>query len=377
MTPGAAAGAHLRFADLTTVGVGGPILDWVPVHSTDEFVAAVTDAQARQRPITILGGGSNIVAADEPHEQRVIGVRTSNYSIVDRDSDGLVMVRAEAGVDWDEFVQFTLDEGLSGLESLSGIPGTVGATPIQNVGAYGHDVSELISEVELLDCQQVSAGFRLASASTESARVRRASPDCRFGYRTSQFKQEADRWAVLAVTFSLRRSQNSLPVTYRELADRLEIPVGSTAPPATVRNAVLEARRRKGMVLDETDYDTWSVGSFFTNPMVSRGQLTAALAACPQWPVDAATGLVPDAQELVKLSAAWLIEQSGIHRGWPGAGAPARVSTKHTLAITNRAHASSADIVDLARAVADRVADRFGIHLEPEARLVGMQWERS
>jgi UDP-N-acetylmuramate dehydrogenase len=314
--------------------------------TTGELVDVVRDEGADG--CLVLGGGSNLVVSDEGVEDPVVAVRNSGMTVT-RDGDE-VLVEAAAGEPWDPLVERCADEGWSGIEALSGIPGSVGATPIQNVGAYGQEVSDVVTSVEVLD------------RSTADTRTMTAL-ECRFGYRTSVFKAEPGRSVVLSVQLRLRAARLGAPVRYAELARRLGVAVGETAPVADVRAAVLELRRAKGMVLNDTDHDTWSAGSFFTNPMLAASDVPAG---APSW---------PQGDGRVKTSAAWLIEQAGFGKGYGadlGTGA-ATLSTKHTLAITNRGGATTDDILLLARTVRDGVRDRFGVTLHPEPTLVGVQ----
>jgi UDP-N-acetylmuramate dehydrogenase len=259
------------------------------------------------------------------------------------------VINVAAGEPWDPLVRHTIEQGWSGLEAMSGIPGLVGATPIQNVGAYGADVSELISMVRTLD--------------RSTGRLKTMFPvECGFGYRTSRFKSDPGRFVVLSVTFQLRLGSLSHPIRYAELARVLGIAVGERAPAADVRQAVLELRNAKGMVLVADDHDTWSVGSFFTNPIISPASARTLPAGAPRFSQ-------PD--DMVKTSAAWLIEQAGFAKGY-GHGA-ARLSGKHTLALTNRGGATAGDLLSLAREIRSGVAARFGIELVPEPVLVGCE----
>lgn len=341
-------------ADHTTLRLGGPAHAWVRATTVDELTAAVGAADEAGEPALVLGGGSNLVVADEGFAGTVIEVATTGIS-ADLNSDdptcGGVMVTVAAGETWDDLVAHAVDRGWVGVEALSGIPGTVGATPIQNVGAYGQEVSQTIAQVRVWD--RVLRGTRTF-----------ANADCRFGYRTSRFKQDRlDPWGsrhvVLDVTFQFRIGTLAAPVAYAELARALGVEVGQRAPLADVREAVLGLRRAKGMVLDPADHDTWSAGSFFTNPVVEPDRVPAGAPAYPQ----------PDGT--VKTSAAWLIERAGFGKGY-GDG-PARLSTKHTLALTNRGGARTADLLALAREIRAGVEKEFGIRLENEPVLLGVE----
>ena len=330
-------------APLTTLRLGGPAATLVEATTAEEIAAAVRGADG---PVLLIGGGSNLVLSDDGWPGTVVLIRSRGIA-VEADGDTRTLT-VEAGEPWDGLVARAVAEGWAGIEALSGIPGLVGATPVQNVGAYGQEVAETITRVEVYD--------RVARAS------RQLSPaGCRFGYRDSLFKH-TDRYVVLRVVFALAAGEKSAPLRYAELART----VGEVAPLGDVREAVLALRRGKGMVVDPADPDTWSAGSFFTNPVLDPAAVTAFEArlergtAYPSWP----------AGEGRKLSAAWLIDRAGFAKGY-GAG-PVRISTKHTLALTNRGGGRAADLVALAREVRDGVATRFGVELRPEPRLVGL-----
>lgn len=336
--------APATLADHTTLRVGGPADGWIVARSDKEILEAVRESDDRATPILLLGDGSNLVVADSGFQGTVVEIASRGVAV--SETDGAVLLTVMAGEPWDEVVSHAVGQGWSGIEALSGIPGRSGATPIQNVGAYGQDVAQVIAEVDVLD-------------RATGERVTLETADCGFGYRSSAFKDEPGRWVVLALRLRLRVSTLGV-VRYAELARILDIDVGRQARIEDIRAAVLLLRRSKGMVLDPADHDTWSAGSFFTNPVVGSDQTVPA--ACPRYP--AASG--------VKLSAAWLIEHSGITRGYSLAGhSAAAISTKHTLAITNRGDASAADIMALARVVQGRVRDTFGIDLAIEPTLVG------
>lgn len=332
-----------QLANHTTLRVGGPAADFVVATTEAELIEAVRDADDRGKPVLVLGGGSNLLVSDSGFDGRVVAVRTTGVTS-DADACGGAVVRVAAGEPWDPFVARAVAEGWVGIEALAGIPGLVGATPIQNVGAYGQEVAQTIASVRCWD--------------RKDGEVRTLFPrDCRFGYRTSRFKQEPDRWLVLEVVLQLRLGDLGTPIGYAELGRRLGIEPGERAPLAEVRDAVLALRRGKGMVLDETDHDTWSAGSFFTNPVL---EADAVPDGAPAWPQ-------PDGR--VKTSAAWLIEQAGFARGH--GNDRAALSGKHTLAVTNRGGATAADLVTLAREIRDGVRARFGIELVNEPVLVG------
>ena len=334
----------MRMSELTTLRVGGPVERLVTAESTDELVDALRAVDDADEPLLLLAGGSNLLVADQPVPGTVVRVATRGVLVKSLADD--VSVRVAAGEPWDALVARAAAQGWVGIEALSGIPGTVGATPVQNVGAYGQEVADTIASVRVWDRfgQQV---LTLAPA------------DCHFAYRASAFKG-TDRYVVLDVVFRLRRGTLSAPIRYAALAQHLSVDVGTRVPLAQVREAVLGLRRRRGMVLDATDHDTWSAGSFFTNPVLGQAQFEALAGDPPAWPQPGG----------VKTSAAWLIERAGFTRGY-GLPGPAALSTKHTLAVTNRGCASAADVLALAREVRDGVRAAFGVTLVPEPVLVG------
>ena len=334
-------------AELTTLRLGGPAESVRTAPTTAELVEQVRTADATGQPLLIVGGGSNLVVADAGWGGPVLLVRSSGLDYIDTGDE--VVLHADAGVPWDDLVAMTVCEGWSGLAAMSGIPGLAGATPVQNVGAYGTEVADVIDQLSVLD---------RASGVVEVWTPAR----CGFGFRTSAFKH-TDRYVVLSVVFRLRKAKEAPAIRYLELARRLGVQPGETADSERVRDVVLELRRSKGMVLDAADHDTWSVGSFFVNPLVAPDEVPDG---CPQWQVDNQT----------KLSAAWLIEQSGFARGFGlerGTGRVA-VSTKHTLALTNRGGATTTELIELARVIRDGVQRRFGIRLRPEAHLIGVEF---
>jgi UDP-N-acetylmuramate dehydrogenase len=378
-------------ADLTTLRVGGPVDDYVEATTEAELVDAVRAADDAGRPLLVLGGGSNVLVADEGFTGVVVRDRRSGIAVQAEDTCGGASVTAPAGQDWDELVQAAVENGWVGVEALSGIPGTVGAAPVQNIGAYGQEVAGVIATVRTWD--------RLRG------RVRTfAVGELRFGYRTSLLKRSmrgaptADdphapwyptpRYVVLEVGFQLRLGTLSAPVAYAELARRLGVEVGGRAPSADVRAAVLALRAGKGMLLDGAhgadagpDHDRWSAGSFFTNPVLPVEAADRLPQDAPRYPVRSATpetstgpSLGAVDPTLVKTSAAWLIEHAGFGKGFGLAGerSPARLSTKHTLALTNRGGATAEDLLALAREVRDGVREAYGIDLEPEPVLVGV-----
>ena len=391
-------------ADLTSLRLGGPARRLVDVSTEADLLDAVRTADAAGEPLLVLAGGSNLVVADEGFDGTVVHVVTRGVDVRASDADGgsatragaaatdaaaadaaatdagaatdtgaavatkagagattrtrrgtgdgrpggrgrTVDVTVAAGEPWDGLVERAVAEGWSGIEALSGIPGSTGATPIQNVGAYGQEVAETIVELRAWD-------RRTGEVRTIPA------ADCGFGYRTSAFKGH-DRYVVLDVTFRLSLDRAGAPIRYAELARRLDTDPGTTAPAAEVRQAVLGLRSGKGMVLDAADHDTWSAGSFFTNPVLDPSEVPEG---APTWPQ-------PDGR--VKTSAAWLIDHAGFGKGHPGPGGRVALSTKHPLALTNRGGASTADLLALAREVRDGVRSRFGVDLVNEPTLVG------
>ena len=333
-----------RLAPLTTLRLGGPAARMVEARTEGELAEAVRSAY---EPLLVLAGGSNVVIADEGFPGTVVRVLTRG---VERSGTRLVV---QAGESWDELVERCVAAGLQGFECLSGIPGSVGATPIQNVGAYGQEVAETVASVRVLD--------------RASGQVTEMSPaECGFGYRTSVFKYR-DRHVVLAVTFDLREDGRSGPVRYAELARALDVPVGGTAPLADVREAVLALRRGKGMVIDPADPDSVSAGSFFTNPILEPDEFARLQARTDESPP-----AFPEPDGRIKTSAAWLIQHAGYDRGY-GNGRVG-ISTKHTLALVNRGDATAAELLALAREIAGGVRERYGVALHPEPVLVGNDW---
>jgi len=394
--------SQVYLSGYTTLRLGGPAARFADIDAEDDLVAAVRDADAAGDPLLVLGDGSNLVVADDGFPGTVLRVTSSGVSVAASD-DG-VHVTAQAGQNWGDLVEWAIAEKLSGLECLAGIPGLAGATPIQNVGAYGQEVSTVIESVRVYD-------------RTAAAIATLTGAECGFGYRTSVFKlaqagprtrgtrtlgtpqrqgrtsegpggtseleaslssepeagsAPTGRYVVLSVTFRLERSPMSAPVRYAELASKLGISPGEQAPLADVRDAVLELRRGKGMVLDPDDPDTRSAGSFFTNPVLDTEQFArleqtaAALSSAGIGVPHFAAG-----RGLVKVPAAWLIEHAGFAKGYPAGGA-ARISSKHTLALTSRSGASTSDLVALAREIVAGVRSAFGVQLINEPVLVGV-----
>ena len=340
----------------TTLRLGGPAARLVEARTDQEVVAAVREATSTGEPLLVLAGGSNLVVADAGFPGVVVRIATRGTHV----EGGVAHVAA--GEPWDPFVAACVGSGLAGVECLSGIPGSVGATPIQNVGAYGQEVSETVTAVRALD--------RLTG---EIEDLRPA--DCGFAYRSSAFKREPGRWVVLGVTFGLTPGERSRPIRYAELARALGVEVGATAPLADVRAAVLELRRSKGMVLDPGDPDTSSAGSFFTNPILAPdafADLEARVAE--RVGGDVVLPAFPEPGGRVKTSAAWLIERAGFTRGHGDRDGIA-ISTKHVLALRNGGAGTTAELVALAREIAGGVHDAFGIWLVPEPVFVGHAWE--
>ncbi|WSR55997.1 UDP-N-acetylmuramate dehydrogenase [Micromonospora ureilytica] len=329
------------FADLTTMRVGGPVGRLHVPETTPQVLELLRQVTREGDPLLVMGGGSNLVVGDNGWPGVVIKMASSEFDI-----DG-ELVRAAAGVVWDDVVDATVRAGLAGLEALSGIPGLVGGAPVQNVGAFGTVTSDVLESLSVYDRQ--------------TCQLERWTLDrCGFGsHRQSVFKRN-DRWAVVDVTFRLRRSGQSRPVDYVELARALEIEVGGTAPPAEVRAAVLALRRSRAMILDAHDHDTWSVGSFFVNPVLA--EVPERARDCPRYPDVKGT----------KLPAAWLIEHAGFPRGYGrdwGNGTVA-LSSRHALALTNRGGATTAEVMKFAAHIRDGVEASFGIRIDPECDLI-------
>jgi UDP-N-acetylmuramate dehydrogenase len=344
---------------LTTMRVGGPARRVVTAETAGELVDALREVDDADDPLLVVAGGSNLVVSDEGFAGSVVRIATSGITVESTDSCGTT-VRVAAGEVWDDVVVRAVAEGWSGIEALSGIPGCAGATPIQNVGAYGQEVAQAITSVRLWDRrrQQVRTF---------------ANADCQFTYRHSLFKIEP-RYVVLDVVFELRLATLSEPVAYPDLARALGVAVGERVPLQDAREAVLGQRHQRGMVLDAADHDTWSCGSFFTNPIMSTRSYAAlqdraqARLGLNDGPVRVPRFDAPDGQ--VKTSAAWLIDRAGFGKGYRMPG-PAALSTKHVLAVTNRGSATTADVVALAREIRDGVHDAFGVSLVNEPVLVG------
>ena len=376
-----------RLADHTTTRVGGPARAWVTARTEAEALEAVRAADAAGDPLFVLGGGSNTLMADAGFDGTVVRLAFDGIEVL-REDGGDVLVRVAAGHAWDEAVAWTVEQGLGGVEALSGIPGSAGATPVQNVGAYGADVSQVLVSLRAWDREAPGGG----------AVVELGADELRFGYRDSIIKRSmveggapSPRWIVLSIDLRLRRASSdaepTAPVRYGQLAAALDVEEGAHAPLAVVRREVLALRAAKGMVSDPADPDTWSTGSYFTNPIVPA----SVRASLPEGAPAFAAGEAEDGTPLVKLSAAWLIDRAGFAKGFglpevgPREGGPdgrgvdgaglaggrASVSTKHTLAMTNRGDATTEDVLTIARTVRDGVRERFGVELHPEPMIIG------
>lgn len=379
-----------RLADHTTTGVGGAARNWVRAETEAQAVRAITAADAAGEALFVLGGGSNTLMADAGFDGTVVQMAFTGIDVLSGDADAgaegtAVVVRIAAGHVWDDAVAWSVEHELAGIEALSGIPGSAGATPVQNVGAYGADISQVLRSVRALDRESGQV-------------VELGAEDLRFGYRDSIIKRSmtaggapSPRWIVLSIDLELLRAAHgaeaTAPVRYGQLAKALDVEEGTHAPLATVRENVLALRGFKGMVSDPADRDTWSTGSYFTNPIVPASVRARLPEGAPAFGV----GHAEDGTELVKLSAAWLIDHAGFKKGFglpdvvPGegevdgrgadgrglAGGRASLSTKHTLAITNRGDASTEDILTIARTVRDGVKERFGVELHAEPMIIG------
>lgn len=357
--------------------VGGPIGHFHELSSRKALEKTAKEVFSAGEPWMVLGGGSNLVVSDDGFDGHVFSLSTKGKKVAAH-KDGTVILTVQAGENWDDLVSYTVKEGIQGLESLSGIPGLVGASVIQNIGAYGYDISSLVESIELLE--HPSAAIREVSAD-----------ELAFGLRTSALKTGDLRGVVVSVTFRLQMSDQSLPIAYPQVADALDLDIGTQVPLALLRKVVLALRASKGMVVSEDDIDSRSCGSFFVNPVVSEKFSHSLPAEAPRFMSGSASPQVltlegeeapsdhefsdqstSDHEGSVKLSAAWLIEHSGIPKGFQLPGNNARVSTKHTLAITNPGDASASDVASLARYIRTQVANMFGVVLQPEPTLVGL-----
>lgn len=367
------------FSELTTFRVGGPVGSFMQVHSAEALADAVANADKEGTPVLVIGGGSNILAGDKGFDGLVIQDARYEITQLEEDSCGGATVKVSAGTPWDTFVHYAIDHEWMGVEALSGIPGSVGAAPVQNIGAYGQEVSESLASVHVFD-RLTKQNRTLAAA------------DLKLAYRDSVLKQSrlnpiigggrtwgpSGRWIVLEAQFHMRLASLSAPIRYQELAGHLGVKVGQRAPSIDVREAVLELRQRKGMVLDHSDHDTWSAGSFFTNPILAEDEAAHLPEDAPRFPVENhqlnnnINTENPIVEGFVKTSAAWLIAGAGFEKGFGlDKHAKATLSRKHILALTNRGHASATDILQLAETIQQKVKDQYGILLEPEPVLVG------
>ncbi|MDO5729394.1 MAG: UDP-N-acetylmuramate dehydrogenase [Actinomycetaceae bacterium] len=365
--------------DWTTLGVGGVARDLIRATTEDEIVETIREADDADTPVLVLGGGSNLVISDNPFDGVVVHDTRAIEDVTHDTGCGGVVVTVSAGYEWDQFVALAVQNGWMGLEALSGIPGTVGAAPVQNIGAYGHEVSSVLASIRVYD--------RL-----EKRRRTLFLSDLELGYRTSILKRSTTepllsdgrtwgptgRWVVLEVEFQMHHASLSSPIGYSELARRLDTTIGERLDARVVRDAVLDLRRAKSMVLDDNNRNTYSAGSFFTNPIIPEAEAAKLPAEAPRFPAraTAARGSAPDETVMepgvVKTSAAWLINHAGFERGYRvHADAAASLSTDHVLALTNRGEATTDDIAALARTVRDGVMDKWGIELVPEPVCVG------
>ena len=336
---------NVPLAPLTTIGIGGPARFFFRAASVDDVREALE--WAGDRPLFVLGGGSNLLISDAGFDGLVIHLDLRGITV--ESEDEYATVRVAAGEPWDEFVAYAVQNGWAGIECLSGIPGSTGATPIQNVGAYGQEVAETIARVEALD-------------RTTGKVIDFTNWDCRFGYRSSLFKNyERERYVVLSVTFRLKRG-GCATIRYPELQKHVDERGVSTDDLQGVRDSVIAIRKRKGMVLDPTDPDTRSDGSFFMNPIVTPAQYEAFARIAPDAPH------FPSGDE-VKLSAAWLIEHAGFHKGFVRGNVG--LSTKHSLALINRGGGTAAEVVELVRMIQAKVRDTFGVEIHPEPNFIG------
>ncbi len=335
-----------QLSSFTTLRVGGPARKIVHAHSEAELIEFVKAADSAKEPILILGGGSNLLISDAGFAGTVIRVESKGNAL-DYDACSGGMIEVSAGEDWDKFVEISIEKGFADLESLSGIPGTVGGAPIQNIGAYGHEVSETIARVKTYDR---SKGEVKTFTNAE----------CKFSYRNSIFKEQPGKYVILTVTFQLRKGAQSLPIAYAELAKQLSVNIGDRAEVTKVRQAVLKLRASKGMLIN-LENEINSAGSFFVNPILSKSAADKLPADAPRWPQN---------DGKIKTSAAWLMEHSGVVKGEKLAGA--QISNKHVLALTNSGDATAEDIIELAKRARKKVYEKFGIKLEAEVQLVGV-----
>lgn len=370
-----------QFSDFTTTGIGGPISEFVWVDTEAELVEAVREADMQDIPVLVLGGGSNLLVGDVGFAGRVVRDRRAGAEVISGPGCGGVMVRTPAGYGWDEFVCEAIQNDWMGLESLSGIPGTVGAAPVQNIGAYGHEVGQFISSVKVYDraekrirylaVGELGLGYR-------DSLIKRSLRDKKAG--GGQIWQYTGRYVVLEVNWQLRFASLSAPVKYQQLAGKLGVSMGQRVSLTELRDAVLSLRYSKGMVLNQADRDTYSTGSFFTNPILTDATAAKLPQEAPRFPVldsiltNPNTWEAPALEGLVKTSAAWLIEHAGIKPGYSlGRVQTAAVSSKHVLALTNRGQAKAVDIATLARDICTTVKNKYGVQLEPEPVCVNLK----
>ncbi|MBK0422274.1 UDP-N-acetylmuramate dehydrogenase [Leucobacter sp. CSA2] len=365
--------------------VGGPAERILAAHSSEELVEHARELWDDGEDWLLLGGGSNTVVHDDGYPGPVLLVRSTGISPIADEAaaaEGRVRLRVQAGHDWDHLVAATVERGLAGIEALSGIPGRAGAAPVQNIGAYGQELSDVLHSIEFLD-RYLDEVIRIPAA------------ELGLGYRDSDLKRGREG-VVLSIDLLLTPTaegdaDGSAPIAYGQLAAALGAEIGDRAPLREVRNAVLKLRASKGMVLDPADHDTWSAGSFFTNPIVSERFARTLPADAPRFEIgdeDDAPAVTtfeelslgmplrvpePTGERLVKLSAAWLIEQSGVRKGFRIPGSGAAISSKHTLAITNRGNATADEVAQLGRLVVQRVQQEFGVILQPEPNLYGLE----
>jgi UDP-N-acetylmuramate dehydrogenase len=373
--------APVALSTLTTLRTGAAPERMVRAETRDDLVSELRTLWSAGERVLVVGGGSNLFAGDDPFDGTAVLVRTSGVERLPSPREGFARVRAEAGHDWDALVAFTVDEGLQGIEAMSGIPGTAGAAPVQNIGAYGQELVQTLVEVELLDEDTGEVSVVPAEA-------------LRLGFRTSVLKAHygsvAERNAVvLSITLELAEvGSGEHPVVGAQLRQSLGLDPSASASLQWIRDTVIATRAKKGMVLDESDPDTYSAGSFFQNAVVSSAFARTLPPECPRWPVsvdvDPVTviplavfdGRVPPPvahEPDVKVSAAWLIEHAGIRKGFRFPRSRAGLSTKHALALTNRGGASAAELAELARFIRGRVQAEFGLVLQPEPVLVGVE----
>ena len=371
----------IPLAKLTTLRTGGAPARMIDATTSAELVDALRTAWADGDPWLVIGGGSNLFVGDEPYDGTVVRVRTEGIERMPSPRPGIVRLRVQAGHDWDALVAFAVAEGLAGIEAMSGIPGTVGAAPVQNIGAYGQEIVQTLVEVELID------------ESTGEVSVVPAD-ELGLGFRTSALKHHhgsapARRAVILSVTLDLAEvGHDERPIAGEQLRTALGLGSGDGVSVSWIRDHVIATRRRKGMVLDDDDPDTYSAGSFFQNAIVSAPFARALPAECPRWPVKpdldpvlviplaAFDGYVPPpvaVESDVKVSAAWLIEHSGLRKGFKLPRSRAALSSKHALALTNRGGATAAEIAELARFIQGRVQAEFGLVLQPEPVLVNVE----